>query len=71
MKNKLKLSYKRIASRPVRANMQKFELSKKLFCIKFAKQLNFDTFIANIDEYSINKKLRQITHAAELVQMKK
>ena len=28
LKNKLKLSYKRIVSKPVRANMQKVELSK-------------------------------------------
>ena len=58
MKNKLNLSYKKVKPRPNNIDMNKLKLIRALFAFKFAKLLNEDTLIINIDQSSINRHIK-------------
>ena len=58
MKDELNLSYKKIKSRPNNVDFSKIRSARILFAIKFAKFINKNTLILNLDESSINRSIK-------------
>ena len=58
MKEDIKLSYKKIKSRPYNINFKKVRLARILFSIKFTQIITNNTLLLNIDESSINRNLK-------------
>ena len=58
MKEDIKLSYKKIKSRPYNINFEKVRLTRILFSIKFTQIITNNTLLLNIDESSINRNLK-------------
>ena len=58
MKNNWNLSFKKVLSRPIIADMNKVRLMRKLFSIKIRSELNPQTLIINWDEWSINRNTK-------------
>ena len=58
MKDELNLSYKKIKSRPNNADFSKIRSARILFAIEFAKVINKNTLILNLDESSINRSIK-------------
>ena len=59
MKDKLKLSFKRVKSRSNSINFHKINSVRRLFSIKFSKFIDANTLVINIDEASINRNTKQ------------
>ena len=58
MKEKLKLSFKRVKSRSNSINFDKINSMRRLFSIKFPKFIDANTLVINIDEASINRNTK-------------
>ena len=58
MKNKANLSFKRVKSRPNSIDMDRIKSIRSLFSIKFAKIVTWKTLLINVDESSINRKVK-------------
>ena len=55
MKNQMKMSFKRVKSRPTSVNLNKIKLIKSLFVVKLSKEITMKTLLINVDESSINR----------------
>ena len=58
MRNKAKIRYKKIKSRPSNVNFMKIGSTRRLFAVMFSKVINDNTLVINIDESSINRNLK-------------
>ena len=55
MKNQMKMSFKRVKSRPTSVNLNKIKLIRSLFAVKLSKEIIVKTLLINVDESSINR----------------
>ena len=55
MKTKMKMSFKRVKSRPTNVNLEKIDKIRSLFAVKLSKEITSNTLLINIDETSINR----------------
>ena len=51
----MKMSFKRVKSRPTNVNHHKIKLVRSLFAVKLSKEITVKTLLINIDESSINR----------------
>ena len=58
MKSHMKLSYKRVKSRPNGVDIDRINTIRSLFSVKLAKFINSQTLLINIDESSINRNVK-------------
>ena len=55
MKTKMKISFKKVKSRPTNIDLEKIDKIKSLFAVKLSKEITSNTLLINIDETSINR----------------
>ena len=60
MKTQMRLSFKRVKSRPDNVNLQKIESIRKLFTVTLSKSISKNTLLINIDESSINRSVKTL-----------
>ena len=58
MKSQMRLSYKRVKSRPNGVDLDRLNSIRSLFTIKFSRLIDRDTLLVNIDESCINRKVK-------------
>ena len=58
MKSQMRLSYKRVKSRPNGVDLDRLNSIRSLFAIKFSRLIGRDTLLVNIDESCINRKVK-------------
>ena len=54
----MRLSYKRVKSRPNGVDLDRLNSIRSLFAIKFSRLIDRDTLLVNIDESCINRKVK-------------
>ena len=60
MKLDLKLTFKRVKSRPNNVNLLKIDSIRRLYSIKLSKSISDKTLLINIDESSINRGVKSL-----------
>ena len=56
----LKLTYKRVKSRPNNVSLLKIDSIRRLYSIKLSKSISDKTLLINIDESSINRGVKSL-----------
>ena len=54
----MKLSYKKVKSRPNSVNWKKIKTARELFAVEFIKVIKHNTLMINIDETSFNRHMK-------------
>ena len=58
LRNKFNYSFKRFSSKPINIDLEKLSKLRKIFSIKFSKNVNEDTLIINVDESTLSRSCK-------------